>query len=376
MGKPLRTIGSALEDCGGRPSGFDYLRISLSVAIISWHVVVTTYGPEAERALTSRAWFPAVLLLVPCFFALSGFLVAGSLFRNSLHGFLTLRVIRILPALFCEVLISALLIGPALTELSYFEYFSHETFFKYFLNIVGVIQYELPGLFRNNPDPIVVNQQLWTIPYELECYLALAGLTIVGAAHRPRVLAAIAVALMFALVAWSIHRGRVGPTPFLEGRLDVLVFLWGVVLFVFRRQVPLNGWMAALAGAAAWVSVLRYETAYLGTLPMAYLTIWLGLQNPRRLRLIAGADYSYGMYLYGFVVQQSVVHCLPHEFRVWWVTAPLALVLSAVVAYLSWTLIEKKVLEHKTPIVEAVNWAVSGLQAASVALFWERRSKR
>lgn len=371
----MKTIGSALDDCGGRPSGFDYLRIGLSVAIISWHVVVTTYGPETERALFVHAWSPVVLLLVPFFFALSGFLVAGSLFRNSLQDFLGLRAIRIFPALFVEVLIAAFIIGPALTAWTFSEYFSDEKFFNYFLNIAGVIQYELPGLFLNNPDPKVVNQQLWTIPYELECYILLAGLTIIGITHRPRLLVVITIALSFALAAWSVHRGRVGPTVFLEGRLDVLVFLWGVVLFIFRNRVPLNSWLAAAAAAVAWVSVLRYETAYLGTPAMAYLTIWLGLQNPPRTRLIAGADYSYGMYLYGFAIQQSVVHCLPHEYRVWWVTGPLALLLSAFVAYLSWTLVEKKVLEHKSSILAAIDRAISRLRAVMVAISRERNSK-
>jgi len=375
MHKPLKTIGSTLDDCGGRPSGFDYMRISLSVAIISWHVVVTTFGPEVERVQSTRAWFPAVLLFVPFFFALSGFLVAGSLFRNSLADFLTLRMIRILPALFFEVLISALVIGPALTSLGFFDYFNHEKFFRYFLNIAGVIQYELPGLFLDNPNPKTVNQQLWTIPYELECYVALAGLAIIGATRRPRVLVVTAVALTFALAAWSIHQGRIGPTSFLEGRLSVLVFLWGVVLFVFRNKIPLNGWIAALAAVGAWVSVLRYETAYLGTLAMAYLTIWLGLQNPPRVRLIAGADYSYGMYLYGFVIQQSVVRCLPQEYRVWWLTGPIALVLSAVVAYVSWTLLEKKVLQRKAFILEAVNRAISGFRRRRFAVIWNRKPK-
>jgi peptidoglycan/LPS O-acetylase OafA/YrhL len=82
------------------------------------------------------------------------------------------------------------------------------------------------------------------------------------------------------------------------------------------------------------------------------------------------------MYLYGFVIQQSVAHCLPHDYRVWWVTGPLALVLSAVVAYLSWTLLEKKVLEHKSSILRAVNRAVSGFQAARVALFLDNKPKR
>jgi peptidoglycan/LPS O-acetylase OafA/YrhL len=375
MHRPLQTIGSKLDDCGGRPSGFDYLRIGLSVAVIAWHTIVTTYGPETEQAVARQSWFPLVLLIVPCFFALSGFLVAGSLFRNSLHVFLTLRVVRILPALFCEVLIAALIIGPMLTEFSYTEYFSHEKFFSYFLNIVGSIQYQLPGLFLNNPNPNVVNQQLWTIPYELECYIALAVLTIVGATQHPRVLAAIVVAITIVLVPWSIRQGRVGPTSFLEGRLDVLVFLWGVTLYVFKRQVPLNGWLAATAAAAAWISVLRYETSYLGALPMAYFTVWLGLQDPRRIRLIEGADYSYGMYLYGYIIQQSVVRCLPLEYRVWWITAPVSLILAAMVAYLSWTWIEKKVMDQKKPILAWVNRVVSGLQAITASMFPVSRPK-
>jgi peptidoglycan/LPS O-acetylase OafA/YrhL len=370
-----QTIGSRLDDCGGRPSGFDYLRIGLSVAVIAWHTVITTYGAEAEQAAARRAWFPLVLLIVPCFFALSGFLVAGSLFRNTLPVFLTLRAIRIVPALFCEVLIAALLIGPALTELSYADYFSSEKFSNYFFNIIGDIQYQLPGLFLNNPNPNVVNQQLWTIPYELECYIALAVLTIIGAAQRPRVLAAIVVAMTIVLVPWSIRQGRVGPTAFLEGRLDVLVFLWGVTLYIFRKHVPLNGWLAAIAAAAAWISVLRYETSYLGALPMAYFTVWLGLQDPRRVRLIEGADYSYGMYLYGYIIQQSVVRCLPIEYRVWWIAAPLSLILAAVVAYLSWTWVEKKVMDQKKPIIEGVNRVVAELQTMTAALFAARGTK-
>ena len=185
--------------------------------------------------------------------------------------------------------------------------------------------------------------------------------------RRPRLLVVCVVALTLVLAAWSVHQGRVGPTPFLEGRLSVLVFLWAVILFVFRRVLLCNAWIAATCAAAAWVSVFRYETAYLGAPAMAYLTIWLGLQNPRRLWFVAGADYSYGMYLYGFAIQQSVVRCLPLEYRVWWVTGPLALVFSALVAYLSWTLIEKKVLEHKSIILQAVNLVVSKLGLAKSA---------
>ena len=46
------------------------------------------------------------------------------------------------------------------------------------------------------------------------------------------------------------------------------------------------------------------------TAPVAYATVCLGLMNPSR-KMLRGADYSYGIYLYGFAVQQTVMHYLP-----------------------------------------------------------------
>ncbi len=114
----------------------------------------------------TRSW----QVVLPAFFALSGFLVSTSLFRSkTIFEFVTLRVVRMMPALFGEVLISALLLGPLLTAFTIQEYFSSRQFYVYWLNIIGEIHFQLPGLFLDNPDPGRVNLQLWTIPLELKC---------------------------------------------------------------------------------------------------------------------------------------------------------------------------------------------------------------
>jgi hypothetical protein len=95
--------------------------------------------------------------------------------------FLTLRAVRIFPALFCEVTISALILGPMLTTFSLQKYFSDLKFYTYFLNVIGRIHYYLPGLFLDNPFPQNVNNQLWTIPFELECYIAITILALLWA---------------------------------------------------------------------------------------------------------------------------------------------------------------------------------------------------
>ena len=122
-------IKDRLKATNGRPSGFDYMRIVLAVSILLWHTVALSAGASAVHSLPLNILEPFSLLLVPMFFALSGFLVAGSLERSkTLVSFLGLRVFRIIPALGVEVLLSALLLRPLLTTYSLSTYFSDPQF--------------------------------------------------------------------------------------------------------------------------------------------------------------------------------------------------------------------------------------------------------
>src|SRR4029077_15672800 len=108
------------------------------------HSVIVCYGQLAEIAFWKSEARPIVRLILPMFFALSGFLVAGSLERSrTLLMFLALRVIRIFPALSVEVLLSALILGPIFTSISFKSYFSSSEFWEYFLNIVGHVHFRL-----------------------------------------------------------------------------------------------------------------------------------------------------------------------------------------------------------------------------------------
>src|SRR5262249_49082197 len=106
----MPTLGARLALANDRPSGFDYLRLGLAVSIIAWHGVVVCYGYASEANLWLGPIGPLGWFLVPSFFALSGFLVMGSLYRNDLLSFLALRGLRIFPALAVELLLSAFII--------------------------------------------------------------------------------------------------------------------------------------------------------------------------------------------------------------------------------------------------------------------------
>jgi peptidoglycan/LPS O-acetylase OafA/YrhL len=345
------TIEKQMAQVGARPAGFDYMRLILSVMIIVFHSVAVCYGRDAETALWTSWYSPALYFMVPCFFALSGFLVAGSLERNSISAFVTLRVIRIFPALTVEVLVSALLIGPMVTTLGLSEYFSSGEFFKYFRNIVGDIQYRLPGVFSDHPSD-VVNSQLWTVPFELECYLAIVVLALLGFVRRPRWLFAVTIGLVVVLTAKTYFVGPIW--PFMPGRGLMACFLFGVALFRLRGLIPYSVFLLFFSLVIYYALYSFNVTRLFTTLPVAYITIFLGLQDPRRLLLVKGADYSYGMYLYGYPVQQTVYYFFP-QARTPYLNATVSLMFAAMLAYVSWTFIEAKVVGQKKVAVSFVS---------------------
>jgi peptidoglycan/LPS O-acetylase OafA/YrhL len=336
---------------GGHPSGFDYLRLGLAIAVVVWHSVVAAEGVSMDAAAWRSAAGPLARLILPLFFALSGFLVAGSLERSrTLITFLGLRALRIYPALAVECLTSALLIGPALTTTPLKAYFADRRFRSYLLNMFGDVHFRLPGLFASNPFPDIVNAQLWTVPYELGCYALLAGLAVLGLVKRRWIgplcvvggLAAFAIPHV--LKAGDLANGNHVFGPFL-----LMSFVSGVTLYIYRDRAPWDYRLAAPAGALLYLSALAAPSPTFSALSLvlpplaAYCVVYVGLLDPPKLFFMAGADYSYGIFLYGFVVQQCVSLLLPWA-RHWYLNVLVALPLATAFAAVSWRFVERPAL--------------------------------
>lgn len=355
----FETISDRIVETGGRASGFDYMRIILAVSIICLHSVFSSYGAASSDAVFSSFARPLFRYLMPAFFALSGFLVAGSLERSrTLVTFLGLRMLRIYPALIVESLLSAFILGSIVTTLPLSQYFTDPMFFKYMLNILGDVHFTLPGVFTHNPLPNVVNYQLWTIPFELYSYVTLAIATVVGL-RRWRVLswaAMISITLAYLCATLVRHNGQLVPVVgAVNGALLVATFHAGVGLYLYRDKIPFSPAWAAVS-AAAVVLLLGWVPMgdFLSPLPVAYLTVWLGLQNPPRKYLL-GADYSYGIYLYGFAVQQAFVYLVPGG-RIWWLNFSVTIAVTAAIAALSWSFIERPALRLRRYLPRLEAW--------------------
>lgn len=354
--KPVRpTLAWRLEQTRNRPSGFDYMRVLLAFAVIGWHSLLISYGEAGTNGPWGRTLEPFALLIVPMFFALSGFLVAGSLERSrSLVGFVGLRVFRIMPALSVEVLLSALVLGPVLTTDSFASYVSDPTFHHYFWNILGDIHYLLPGLFKTNPTDLV-NGQLWTVPYELVCYVLLSVLMVTGIVHRRAWLLLFLGLCYAAQLANTVFRDQ---TEFhgAGGSSIVMAFVTGVLFFRYRERIPWSRglFLAALVFSLALPMYIPKGMRF-AALPIAYVTVCLGLLNPPRNRFMLSGDYSYGLYLYGFPVQQAVYTVFP-AFHSWYFNLLLAIPLTALIATGSWWLVERPILRHRTMLNLFEDW--------------------
>ncbi len=349
------SIEQRLIDAGMRPSGFDYMRLALALSVIFFHSTEFSSRTPALPALHHGPFALWDLSIIPMFFALSGFLVAGSLDRaRSLLDFIGLRVLRIFPALAVDTLFSAMILGLTLTTLPPGAYLSSPGFRAYFLNMVGDIHYFLPGVFGSNPHPFV-NVQLWTIPYELGCYLGLIGLALAGVYRRRGLFLVVTIVLVLLLQS-------VLPDADYRHGLVVPSFLAGVAMHLYRDRVPWSPWIFLLCLLAMETTILVPHMARCLPLPLAYATVFLGTLNPKKIWPISAGDYSYGMYLYGFPMAQALIATVPAA-RVWYVDFVLTTLAAGGLAFLSWHVVEKKCLGLK-PELFAFNARLQG--------FWRR----
>ncbi len=349
-------LADRMETAGGRPTGFDYMRLALAVSVVAVHSVITTYGRVADHNLLHSPFEPFMRAILPMFFCLSGFLVTGSLLRcRTLVSFLGLRVVRIYPALAVEVLISALILGPIFTSLALSEYFSDPVFWRYMLNVTGHIHYILPGVFADNPLPDTVNAQLWTVPWELMCYVMMAILALFGVkAYR-------CVAPLMALGLSALHLfGRMQDNGWtyvqhqggLAGEILVIAFVVGVAFYLYMDviRVSLSLFFVALGLSIFFLWSTPFGE-YLGIYTLGYVVAYLGTANPRKIGILQGADYSYGIFLYGFSIQQAFIAMYPTAE--WYTNIIVCVPVSALVAGLSWHYVEKPALGLKNIVFKA-----------------------
>lgn len=338
------------------------MRLALCYLVVVWHAWVIGVG-STQPGKASLAWLPFELM-VPMFFALSGFLVAGSSVRLTTGPFLLNRALRIFPALVAAVLLAALVIGPIMTTLPLSEYFTHPKFAAYFLNMAGILRYTLPGVFEHSLLGPGINGSLWTVPWEIGCYLIMASAMVLGLAKRGSLFLAVSFGWLFAAVVFdALALERQLPDllyRFLRyflassGGLLMPYFLAGAAVYHLRARLPWDRRIAVAFAVVLGVASVTVDgtvwskspvLALLALVPAVYLVPYLGLVKLTRPPGFRGGDYSYGVYVCHFPIVQMINESW--SFGDWRLLLLASFVPVTLFAMASWHFIESPVLAQR-----------------------------
>lgn len=285
-------------------------------------------------------------IAVDMFFAISGFLVCGSyLNRANLESFLKSRALRILPALVACVVLCALLLGPAFTTFPLYDYWrdpGSRDYIWYNLKLDSDMIWNLPGVFVHNFYPGAVNGSLWTLPAEIRMYAWIAILGTLGILRRRALANAVLVALFFFGVTAPTHLPLVlnlSHVP-LAG-----MFLIGTFCFVNRDKIPVDNLALLTLIAITALAHKSFLFPYLFGTTVAFFCFWFAYV-PNFHWFNRFGDYSYGLYLWGFPVQQAVSASFGRPVHPW-VNLSVSLPIALALAVASWHLIEKPALRWK-----------------------------
>jgi peptidoglycan/LPS O-acetylase OafA/YrhL len=347
-------------------NNFDCIRFFLAVAVIYSHCFVISYAKIFDTEPISIFTHNQVDLggvAVSCFFIISGFLIVKS-FENSsaISEYIVKRLLRILPGFYVAFLISVLVFGGLGTVTQAHKFGQWRSYFHSIGIKKTVTQFftlEAPRsakTFSKNPLPNMINEAFWTIQYEFFCYLLVPLLGLVNILKRKW------MAVVFFLIAYILlvlqitglipqNLGYSGNAEFLypsEMPRLFSFFFAGTCFYFFRARIKVNRFLVLLAVASVlfgawWVRAFNMLFPISGT----YL-LFVFAYSPRIQfhDFAKKGDFSYGLYLYGWPIQQLVMYFFAKHIdanRLFFIAFPLVFI----VAYLSWHFVEVPFLKMK-----------------------------
>lgn len=344
------TSGPSLASCfANGTDNFLILRLLAASAVIFGHSYAVSDAAGAQDFVARLNLGTGVYtgsLAVDIFFVISGFLVTGSFVRRShFWSFAQSRLLRVIPGYAVCIAVTAWIIGPLVSKLSITEYFSQPDTWRYVwenLKFAGdKMRWTLPGVFEDNWHANIVNGSLWTLPAEMQMYMWLGLLGLVGLWRRKTLATGALLALIFSQVIWPGWSGGFLHADFV--RLSGL-FITGALFYLHADRIPLNAFLLVGLGFACFLLRDSAHYGHLFVLTVAYATFWFAYIPKIPASWIRG-DYSYGVYLWGFPCQQIIAQFAGNHGPManFCMSLPFALGL----AVLSWHYVESPALKLK-----------------------------
>lgn len=297
-------------------NNLDLIRIVLACFVIIGHSP-TLNGPSDFWVDPIGHFFQFTYsgaLAVKLFFFISGLVVTNSIIKQrDPIQFVISRFFRVFPALLFVLLITVFIVGPIVTDMELKEYFSSLDQFHYIQNnIMLKTEYTLPGLFNGNLYKGAVNGSLWSLTFEAGCYIALLGFfLLLKDAEKKYWNCVIAIIVIDTFLPHRIIFGWLGDNP--EINLLPISFALGAFFAINADKIEIN---LSMVFGMMLIFYLFDKTDFAQTILVITSCIILlyVASNTLVLKLKPAYDVSYGVYLWGFLIQQTIYHFLGHVY--------------------------------------------------------------
>lgn len=329
-------------------NNFDFIRLAAAASVLCGHQYALLFMPEPRPFHLFTLGTLGVLI----FLTVSGYLVAQSWDRDPhVWRFAARRFLRIWPGLAVVVLLTVFCVGLVFTQLPVSAYFHSAMTWRYLLQLSLQLQLYLPGVFKDNPWQIV-NGSLWTIPIEVKWYGALlvagvCGLTSWRARHLLLVVVACYAIYIYGVFDVQHNPAAEYPLPAFGCEYGTF-FCYGVLMHRWQHvwtRYPARVLACLVLAAGVLVALHRQYAAIFVLLP--FLVIWLGsLSTPVICAAGRYGDLSYGIYIYAYVVQQSLIAAIGYHHS-YAMMLLVSIVITVACAFASWRLIEQPALGLK-----------------------------
>lgn len=335
-------------------NNFNLLRLVAASSVIFSHAYDVTSG--LLDPLNAGIGYSVGWIAVSAFFSMSGFLLYKSACRtSSAADYMMARCLRILPGLWAMLIVTTLALS-SISALALLDYLVSPATWEYIFGnaIMYMPRYELPGVFLDNPLAGMINGSLWTLRFEFTCYILAIALCTTGVFSREpwfRLFAAVSVVGYLAFIAHAQLTNTIQSALF-DGnsvakfhRLG-FAFLIGMFFARYRDGMPVSWGMllgAYVAAAALWPTPLFQPALIVAIAVTCFKIAFAPLPSLDWAKTMP--DFSYGVYIYAFPIQQVFAYFFPHWSALQNSLASLPATL--VPAILSWYLVEKPALRLK-----------------------------
>jgi peptidoglycan/LPS O-acetylase OafA/YrhL len=323
-------------------NNFDGLRIIAATMVLVSHQFALLQLPQPEIYPGMTIGTVAVFM----FFVISGYLVTKSWVDDpNISRFAARRSLRLIPGLVVAIALSVFVLGPIVSTLRPAEYFGTHDPRQYLWIIRFRPHFGMPGAFESNPFPEAANGSLWSIPYEIVCYVLMGAVGLVGMMRSRRMCLA-AVALL-ALYRFGIKHSELNAARI--WMLDLGLFFSAGALIQMFKSVWIWRSKTLLLCALIFSAVTAWRGHYFVALwlMLPSLTIVCGEASTPVLRRFGRfGDISYGIYIYAFITQQTLILATGARWSVYQYM-PVSLAITVCLAFASWHLIERPALSLK-----------------------------